>query len=531
MYNCSRKRKSVCLPPSCKWIVGKGCRKNRSRSPISSCSRKRKTECLPPNCEWSIGRGCRGARSISPTPVHSPLLNDCISRSQKPLMPHQRAVVEWLNQHRGIIAVHQTGAGKTLAAVTASQCFLEQNPNGHVVVISPVTLLPNFQKEMLAYGMINEDDPRYSFYSYEKFMNETDHVTKCKDNMLIVDEAHELRTETVNEENEEGVTRFFNRAHKIIHCARHAERVLLLTATPYVNSSYDFANLLAMVKGTPAISKQQWNVLIEDEKETIEYFSNSFHYYDVPRTRENQYPEVHIHHKIIEMDDDFYQAYRDVETNLNIDYMNLNLTENATFLIRFRQALLRLPGSGKMLYAMKHIRKTLSKEPNAKIVVYSNFIKTGISQIAQFLEQEGIVYAKITGNIPNRIRQEIIDRYNTGEIRVLLISKAAQRGIDLKQTHSMIVLDVPWNPASLDQAIGRVARYQSHIDLPVRRQKVEVYVLYSKKPRHAQKRIQETRHLHGGEKPSVDIIMKEIIEHKRKESDEFMKLVQMVSIE
>lgn len=32
MVNCSKKRKSACLPPSCKWVKRKGCKKSRSRS-------------------------------------------------------------------------------------------------------------------------------------------------------------------------------------------------------------------------------------------------------------------------------------------------------------------------------------------------------------------------------------------------------------------------------------------------------------------------------------------------------------------
>jgi superfamily II DNA or RNA helicase len=362
-------------------------------------------------------------------------------------------------------------------------------------------------------------------------MKESAHNSLCKNSMLIVDEAHELRTGTIQKEEKEEMDElapetFVNRAHKIIQCARYAKRVLLLTATPYVNHSYDFANLLAMVKGTQAMNINDWTTLMEDEKETLEYFSDSFHYYDVPKTRANQYPDVKIHHQIIEMNNSFYSEYRKVEEDLHVDHMDLGLASTATFLVRFRQALLRIPDSGKVDFTIQHIRKILSRKPDARIVVYSNFIKAGITQISTLLEIEGISHGQVTGSIPARMRQHTIDAYNAGHLRVLLISKAAQRGIDLKQTTCMIILDVPWNPASLDQAIGRVARYQSHTRLPPNQQKVDVYVLYSKKPRIAQRRIREK-----SEKPSVDILMKEIIDRKREESENFMNLIQHVSIE
>ena len=51
-----------------------------------------------------------------------------------------------------LLVVHGTGCGKTLSAVTASQCYLDKNPRKRVVFIGPASLLTNFQKELKAYG-------------------------------------------------------------------------------------------------------------------------------------------------------------------------------------------------------------------------------------------------------------------------------------------------------------------------------------------------------------------------------------------
>ena len=49
---------------------------------------------------------------------------DCIGRSRLTLRKDQRQIVKFLNTHDELLVVHGTGCGKTLSAVTASQCYL-----------------------------------------------------------------------------------------------------------------------------------------------------------------------------------------------------------------------------------------------------------------------------------------------------------------------------------------------------------------------------------------------------------------------
>ena len=92
----------------------------------------------------------------------------CINRSKLPLLEHQKKIVNWLENNRGIILNHSVGSGKTLLAVTASQCFLDKYSNSKVIVIAPKSLISNFKKEILAYGS-KIDPSKYVFYSFEKF--------------------------------------------------------------------------------------------------------------------------------------------------------------------------------------------------------------------------------------------------------------------------------------------------------------------------------------------------------------------------
>ena len=89
-----------------------------------------------------------------------------------------------MDKHKGILAIHGTGTGKTLTAVTASQCFLDANPDKKVIVVSPAALVHNFAKELGKYRNVKHAK-KYEFYSYERFLNKMyENGLKEKNKML-----------------------------------------------------------------------------------------------------------------------------------------------------------------------------------------------------------------------------------------------------------------------------------------------------------------------------------------------------------
>ena len=57
-------------------------------------------------------------------------------------------------------------------------------------------------------------------------------------------------------------------------------------------------------------------------------------------------------------------------------------------------------------------------------------------------------------------RDRAADRFNAGEVRFLVSTEAGGEGIDLQTNcHSLIHVDLPWNPMRLHQRVGRLNRY------------------------------------------------------------------------
>ena len=161
--------------------------------------------------------------------------------------------------HRGLIAVHSVGSGKTLSAVTAINCVLGKYPNLKVVIITPLSLKQNFKDEMEKFGL-NLDDinvaSKVRIFSYEGFaVYFSKHPNECKNTFLIVDEAHNVRSE-VKLSTENKIAKG-SRAYYIMKCAASAFKVLLLTATPIVNRPFDIRNLIMMDHRLPIERKAE----------------------------------------------------------------------------------------------------------------------------------------------------------------------------------------------------------------------------------------------------------------------------------
>lgn len=119
------------------------------------------------------------------------------------LKPHQIEVIELLFRPtvHGVIAVHGLGTGKTLTAVAAAECFLNRNPDGFVLVVSPTQLIETFVVEKLCKFDAPNAEKNLSHYMFASYaaLNSLQVLFQCYNHkdlpfMLIIDEAHNLKT-------------------------------------------------------------------------------------------------------------------------------------------------------------------------------------------------------------------------------------------------------------------------------------------------------------------------------------------------
>lgn len=96
--------------------------------------------------------------------------------------------------------------------------------------------------------------------------------------------------------------------------------------------------------------------------------------------------------------------------------------------------------------------------PGTKVVVFSQWLKMH-ELIQHRLRESEIGHVLFHGGVPGSQRKELIDRFRDDDAcRVFLSTDAGGVGLNLQFASTVVNLDLPWNPAVLEQRIGRVHR-------------------------------------------------------------------------
>ncbi len=113
---------------------------------------------------------------------------------------------------------------------------------------------------------------------------------------------------------------------------------------------------------------------------------------------------------------------------------------------------------GPKVEELEIILKELILENGEKAVIFSQWLRM-TELVGKVLERLEIKYVHLNGSIPSKQRKKIIaDFKNDAACKVFLSTDAGGVGLNLQSGSVVINMDIPWNPAILEQRIGRVHR-------------------------------------------------------------------------
>jgi superfamily II DNA or RNA helicase len=100
----------------------------------------------------------------------------------------------------------------------------------------------------------------------------------------------------------------------------------------------------------------------------------------------------------------------------------------------------------------------LFAEPEAKAVVFSQWTRTHDILIRR-LEARELGYVSFHGGVPSDKRPALVERFRDDPAcRVFLSTDAGSTGLNLQHASTLVNMDLPWNPAILEQRIARIHR-------------------------------------------------------------------------
>ena len=289
------------------------------------------------------------------------------------LQPAQKFVKKFLSPYTGntgILLFHKLGSGKTCSALQIGLNFLDFFDN-KILVIGRENLLKNFTKEIFDYSNINEnkqfngcigrnllerivpdwrkESENIINYKMKMFINSNFELTtpgtlfnekntnmdtrkyiheiqeKYSDRVIIVDEAHGVRDENKNDDQQKKVTKILS---DIMIYAKNV-RLVLLSATPMYNEVkdlYDIMDLLMLNDKSINVNnnKSKSKRIVNDKdiaffaKNYVSYLSGNYLNYPVKINPSLILKKEEVENKVLYIDnDDKKKALELYKTNMS----------------------------------------------------------------------------------------------------------------------------------------------------------------------------------------------------------------------
>jgi superfamily II DNA or RNA helicase len=399
-----------------------------------------------------------------------------------------------LKQFRGrVLLADEVGLGKTIEAGMVLKEYLLRGMAERVLVLTPATLVGQWREEMAAkfeigfatsYDSELRNDPE-KFWSQPRVISSiamarrAEHqeiLAKQNYDIVIVDEAHHLK----------------NRATanwKMVN-ALNKRFLLLLSATPVQNSLVELYNLLTLLK--PGIFKT--------EKE----FRGSYMTGGKPRTPANKdkmrdlMRDVMIrntrslvdvklpprHAATLRVDPSGEERACYLELTGLVAEAHRKATTQQRLALRY---LLSAAGSTASTAAgaiARHIEsrngnrewrklqeryagiapsskeqalvELLRRNPDEKKMVFVHHRET-LHRLAELVKREGVACEQFEGGMTGPEKDAAVRRFQD-EIPLLICTESGGEGRNLQFCNTLINFDLPWNPMTIEQRIGRIQR-------------------------------------------------------------------------
>ncbi len=129
------------------------------------------------------------------------------------------------------------------------------------------------------------------------------------------------------------------------------------------------------------------------------------------------------------------------------------MAANSTFLVDKRE-----PGYSSKIATLADLLSALLAESDRKIVLFSEWT-TMLGLIEPLIRACDADFARLDGSIPQAQRTRLVHRFqNDPDCRVFITTNAGATGLNLQAANTVVNVDLPWNPAILEQRIARAHR-------------------------------------------------------------------------
>ncbi len=412
----------------------------------------------------------------------SPVLKNILKTK---LYPYQREGALFAVKAGRSLIGDDMGLGKTVQALAAAEIMTKLFNIQKVLIVSPTSLKYQWKSEIEKFSgrsadvieglnyqrkQLYQSESSYKLINYELVFRDTDFIRQWAPDLIILDEAQRIKN-------------WKTRTAKYIK-QLESTFAIVLTGTPIENKIEELHSIMEFIdrrrlgplyrfvhnhritddggkvigyQNLQSVRESLKDIMIRRRKAEVlgqlpERIDNNFF---VPMTNEQRV----IHDENYEIVARLIAKWRRYKFLSEADNRRLRIALNFMRMAADNTYLVdKKTVHGPKIEELEELLQEIILEDGEKVVIFSQWLRM-TELIEHILKRNNIGYAHLNGSIPSKQRKELISQFREKpDCMVFLSTDAGGVGLNLQSGSVVINMDIPWNPAVLEQRIGRVHR-------------------------------------------------------------------------
>ncbi|HMC63604.1 MAG TPA: DEAD/DEAH box helicase [Gemmataceae bacterium] len=402
-----------------------------------------------------------------------------------PLYDYQREGALFAARAGRALIGDEMGLGKTVQALAAAEIMANQFGVERVLIICPTSLKHQWEREIARFaerptevvgGLRARREQHFAtntFYkitNYDTIHRDLDLIQTWSPDLVVLDEAQRIKNWNTR-------------------AARSVKRInspyaVVLTGTPLENRLEELVSIVQFVdryrlgptyrllhehqlrdqdgkvigyQKLDRIGKTLEPILIRRQKKQVldqlpERLDKNFFVPMTPLQQKHHEENREIVARIVSK----WRRYKFLseadQRRLMIALQNMRMACDSTYLLDHES------DHGVKADELATLLAEIYEEKDTKVVIFSQWLRMHELLLRRFKEREWD-HVLFHGGVPGPQRKHLIDRFREdGRCRSFLATDAGGVGLNLQHASVVINMDLPWNPAVLEQRVGRVHR-------------------------------------------------------------------------
>lgn len=402
-----------------------------------------------------------------------------------PLYPYQKEGIRFAFEAGKSIIADEMGLGKTIQAIGTAELMKAHQLIDSVLIVCPTSLKYQWKKEIekfthstaiviegnhLVRKRLYEDEAFYKIVSYNSVNNDIKILRSLHTDFLIMDEVQRLK----------------NWKTQISQSARRidADYAVVLSGTPLENKLEELYSVMQFVDQYclgPYYQFMDETVVTNDSGKVVAYknlnkVGERLKSVLIRRRKRDvalQLPERQDKILFVPMTKEQREMHDEYQSQ--VAQLVMKWKHHRFLSDKDRKRLLLLLSQMRMVCDSTYILDQKSRfdtKVEETINILHNILESGDEKVVIFsqwermarliateLDKLGVRYEYLHGGVPSEKRRLLTENFTDNpESRVFISTDAGSTGLNLQCASVLINIDLPWNPAVLEQRIARIYR-------------------------------------------------------------------------